>query len=60
MKITDCIGCKWCYVRELNGFKDYFCAWRKNHRKDTNYDAMKWGRIVNLARIKHCECKETK
>ena len=53
MKPFECHGCKWFYVRLINGTKEYFCTYSKNHQT-----GMKFGRIVGIHRIKSCNRKE--
>lgn len=57
MEPSFCDSCKWCYRRRftLDGIIEWFCTWRKHHRKTTNYDDMKYGRIVRVERIKNCK-----
>jgi hypothetical protein len=47
MSPSECHSCKWFYIIELKGVKEYFCTYSKNHQ--TN---MKFGRIVDIHRIK--------
>lgn len=53
MRPFECHGCKWFYVRLINGTKEYFCTYSKNHQT-----GMKLGRIVGIHRIKRCNRKE--
>lgn len=53
MNPCECHGCKWFYVRKLNGGKDYMCSYSKNHQS-----GMKYGRLVSIKRKKTCNRKE--
>lgn len=53
MRPAECHGCRWFYVRVLNGIKEYYCTYRKKHQT-----GMKFGRIIGIQRIKSCNRKE--
>lgn len=64
MNPWECDGCKWCYVRKSKIWSDHnerFCMWKKLHPNPKLIQQYgfnpKFGRIVNIRRIKHCKHK---
>lgn len=53
MNPCECYGCKWFYIRNINGYTDYMCSYSRNHQK-----GMKWGRLVSIKKKKNCKRKE--
>lgn len=53
MEPCDCHGCRWFYIKRIDRYIEFMCTYTKNHQT-----GMKWGRLVNIKRIKHCNRKE--
>lgn len=53
MKLENCHGCKWFYIRTIKGYTEYMCSYARNHQT-----GMKWGRLINIKRKKTCNRKE--
>lgn len=53
MKLENCHGCKWFYIRTIKGCTEYMCSYVRNHQT-----GMKWGRLINIKRKKTCNRKE--
>lgn len=45
MKLENCHGCKWFYIRTIKGYTEYMCSYVRNHQT-----GMKWGRLINIKR----------
>lgn len=43
MKLENCHGCKWFYIRTIKGYTEYMCSYVRNHQT-----GMKWGRLINI------------
>ena len=54
MKLENCHGCKWFYIRTIKGYTEYMCSYVRNHQT-----GMKWGRLINIKRKKTCNRKES-
>ena len=54
MEVWVCDKCKWHYSK----YGEHFCTWRKYHHLEGD-KILKWGRMVNIRKIKYCKNKET-
>ena len=53
MEVWVCDKCKWHYSK----YGEHFCTWRKYHPEGNKI--LKWGRMVNIRKIKYCKNKKT-